>query len=622
MNDRRPGLIRRIWSGFWRLVEGLRRFVFNLAFLLILVVVALAVVGGGHTKVRPDTALVIDLQGALVEQYTGSAQQAELARGLGSEVHETQLRDLVRGIDHATQDKRIVSAVLLLDDAGAAGLPKLRELAAALDRFKAAGKRVVAWSAEYDNKRYFLASHATEIYAHPLGGVLLTGFGGYRNYYHDALERLGVSVHVFRVGKYKSFVEPYIGNGPSPDAAQAESFWLNGAWSDFTHDVESARHLPAGAIDDLIGRAPELLREAGGDGAKLALNSHLIDGIKTRDELRQLMMERGKPDDDGKSFRQISLDAYLDDADTQGDPARQVGIVVAEGDIVDGDAMQGVVGGRSTAALLRRAREDKAVKAIVLRVDSPGGSVYGSELVRRELELARQGGKPVVVSMSDVAASGGYWISTAADAVIADPDTITGSIGVFGVLPTAERGLEKLGIHTGGTTTAWLAGAYDPRRPIDPRAATMIQDNVEHLYREFLTRVAGARHSDPAQINEVAQGRVWTGRQAFERGLIDKLGGLGDAVASAVALAKLEPGYRVTYLESESPGLAKLLTALPGGLIRSWIAPMNAWGLAPWGATAAVSSAATPALPAELGFLLEQAQRPGARLAHCLCAAP
>jgi protease-4 len=619
MPENSPGFLRRMLGGFWNGVDATRRFVINALFLLILLLIASAWLAGSgnRLKLQADTALVVNIRGNIVEEYTGSAREAELAESLGGEARETQLRDLVAAIDGAAKDTRIPRMVLVLDDMGQAGMAKLREVARAIERFRAAGKKVVAWSSSLDQRRYFLAAHADEIYVHPMGAVALTGFGGYRNYYHDALQRLGVTVNVFRVGKFKSFVEPFIGNGPSPEASEAEAFWLNDAWNSYTAEVEAARRLPAGAIAALIAEAPARLEAVDGDLARLAVQEKLIDGLKTRDELRALMIERGKADEEHKTFRQIAFEDYRAELGEPGDRTREVGIIVAAGTISDGNEPQGSIGGRSTSELIRKAREDAAVKAVVLRVDSGGGSAFGSELVRRELELVRKAGKPVVVSMSDTAASGGYWITTDADRIYADAATITGSIGVFGLLPTVDRSLDKLGIHTAGSTTTWLAGEPDLRRPVDPRLGRIFQASTEHVYQEFLARVARARKSTPDKINEIAQGRVWTGAQAHERGLVDELGGLDAAVKSAAHLAKLAEGYRVGYLEAEPKGWARILASLPGAVLHTVAADVGgkilAAGAPIWGDA-----------PRDLAWLSAAAHASAVpqTYAHCLCGAP
>jgi protease-4 len=615
MSSSRAGFIRRSFGFLYGLVDGTRRFVVNMVFLL-LVALLLLVLAAGNTrlKVLEDTALVIDIKGDIVEEYTGSAREAEFAQALGGEERETQLRDLVAAIDAAASDAKIARLVLVLDDMGHAGMAKLREVAAAIDRFKAGGKQVVAWGSAFDQRQYYLASHANEIYLHPMGAVVLTGFGGYRNYYHDALEKLGVTINVFRAGKFKSFVEPYTLNGPSKEASEADAFWLNDAWAGYTGDIEAARHLPGGAIAGLIDAAPARLVATGGDMARFALDEKLVDGLKTRDELRSLMLQRGKPDTEHKTFRQVGLDDYRASLPETGDRTRQVGIIVAAGTISDGNEPQGSIGGRSTSELIRKARDDDAIKAVVLRVDSGGGSAFGSELIRRELELTRKAGKPVVVSMSDVAASGGYWVTTSADRVIADPATITGSIGVFGIFPTVDRTMDKLGVHTGGTTTTWLAGASDLRRPIDGRLANVIQSTISYIYGEFLGRVAQARQITREQVAEIAQGRVWTGRQARERGLIDELGGLDAAVRAAATLARLQDGYRTSYVEAEPKGWYRVLASLPSAAVRSAVTGL---GL-PQGSLLAGAAGQARSDLAWLAFA------PGTRGAyvHCLCEPP
>ena len=618
MSTARPGFIRRFFRFLFALVDGTRRFVFNVIFLFLVAVVVLALASGNsRPKLLDDTALVISIKGDIVEQFTGSAREAEFTQVLNGDERETQLRDLVAAIDAAGADAHIARIVFLFDDMGHAGMAKLHEVAAAIDRFRASGKQVVAWGSSLDQPQYYLASHADEIYLHPMGAVMLTGFGGYRTYYHDALEKIGVTVNVFRAGKFKSFVEPYTLNGPSKEASEAEAYWLNDAWSSYTGDVEAARHLPAGSIAALIDAVPARLLATGGDVARFALDEKLVDGLKTRDELRALLLQRGKPDTEHKTFRQISLDEYRATLPDTGDRARQVGIIVAAGTISDGDEPQGSIGGRSTSELIRHAREDDAIKALVLRVDSGGGSAFGSELIRRELELTRKAGKPVVISMSDVAASGGYWITTSADKVIADPATITGSIGVFGIIPTIDRTLDKLGVHTGGTATAWAAGAGDIRRPIDPRLASVVQSSVGYVYNEFLGRVAQARQITREQVGEIAQGRVWTGRQAHDRGLVDELGGLPAAVRAAASLAKLGADYRTSYLESEPKGWYRLLASLPGISVQGAVAAQLGLSLPP----------ASPLLQAlgtmrqDLAFIAAAPAGRGA-FVHCLCQSP
>jgi protease-4 len=615
MAESQPGLVRRSLGKFLRVLDAARRLVVNLIFLAIVVFLAFALFTSTHLHLLDDTALVVALKGDLVEQYSGSAREAGLAETLGGVERETQLRDVVAVLDAAARDPKILRAVLILDDMGSAGMAKLNEIVEALDRFRAAGKQVLAWGSQMTQAQYYLAAHADQVYLHPSGAVLLTGLGGYRNYYRDALDRVGVTVNVFRVGKYKSFVEPYVNNGPSREAMEADSFWLNDAWGSYMRQVEQARKLPSGAISKLIDELPARLTAAGGDLAKLALSEKLVDALMTRDELRALLVKRGAEDVEHKTFRQVSFQDYRNALSDTGDRTSQVAVVVAEGDITDGEAPQGVIGGRSTSELIRRAREDDTVKALVLRVDSPGGSAFGAELIRRELELTRKAGKPVVVSMSDVAASGGYWVTTSADEVLADPATITGSIGVFGLVPTFDKTLDKLGVHTGGVTTTWLAGEPDLRRPMDPRIGQVIQASVGHVYEEFLARAAASRHATAAQIEEVAQGRVWTGRQAHERHLVDGFGTLAAAIHDAAQHAKLATGFHTSYIELEPKGINRLLELLAD---RAAQAVVRAIGPLP----ARLVGGEDKRMGADLKTLLPDRLMPPQVLAHCLCQAP
>ncbi len=532
-----PGRLRRFFSFLLRVVDGMRLIVVNLLFLLIVAFVLVAWFGGSKLKVDSDTALVLNVQGDLVEQYTGSTYEAMLADTLGEGPRETRLRDVLDALDAAAHDKRITRVVLVLDDMDSASTASLNEIVAALARVHAGGKPVVAWGSSFSQPQYFLAAHADQVYLHPHGTVDVRGLGGSSLYFKDVLDKLGVTVHTFQAGKYKSAIEPFTRTGPSPEALEADQFWLNDIWATWTESVEQARKLPAGEINRLIDDLPARLASVHGDIAQLALAAKLVDGLLTRDEFRAQLIE------------------------------------------------QGAVGGRSTAELIRRAREDETIKALVLRVNSPGGSVFGSELVRREVELTEEAGKPVIASFGGVAASGGYWIAMDADEIFADPATITGSIGVFGMLPTFEKTLDKVGIGRGGASTTWLAKAGDPTRPLDKRMADVLQMSVADTYGKFITGVAAGRDSTPEKIHEIAQGRVWSGRQALERGLVDTLGGLKDALDAAAERGGLGESYRVDYIEREPRGIDRYLSLLFSTFVRaaqnqfgaqlsSWLPPL------------------------------------------------
>ncbi|MGB3427456.1 MAG: signal peptide peptidase SppA [Burkholderiaceae bacterium] len=562
----RPGFFRRFFLGLWRLLDFSRRLVLNVLFMAIVAVLLIVWLSGDRpARLQADTALVLNLQGDLVEEYTIGPREAAVAEALGEQRFETRLRDVLDAIDRASRDPQITRAVLVLDEMGRGGQATLREVAAALEKFKASGKPVVAWGESFSQPQYYLAAQANEVYMHPAGMVTVHGLGGTRTYFKNLLDNLGVRVNVFQAGRYKSFAEPFTRTGPTPEAREADAYLLDGLWSLWTGDVERVRKLKAGTINAVIEDLPQRLAAVDGDVARLAVKEKLVDGLKTRDEFRRALLDAGVPrsDDDEETFRQISLYSYLRHV-RQPATGAAVGVIVAQGEIVGGDGRQGRVGASSTAELIQRARQDDDVKAVVMRIDSPGGMVQASELIREQLDLTRKAGKPVVVSMGDVAASGGYWIAMGGDEVLADAATITGSIGVFGLIPSFEGAADKLGITTDSVSTTWLGGATDLAKPLDKRLEQVISQMIGSNYRDFLTLVAERRHSTPERINEVAQGRVWTGAQAEERGLVDGLGGIDDAIKSAARRAALGETYRVEYIEHEPRGINRYLSLLLG----------------------------------------------------------
>jgi len=620
MSDR-PSVLGRISRG----VDGLRRFVLNVLFfgLALLFVAAL---WSGRAKVPDGAALVLKPQGTIVEQLsTGDPVQRLVAQtaGAGSATRETLLKDLLDAIRAAKDDARIKALYLDLNDLDSAGMTKLRDLRAALADFRKSGKKVVAYSDNYLQPDYYLAAQADEVYLHPQGALLLTGFGRWRNYYKEGLDRLGVEVHVFRVGQYKSAVEPYLRDDMSAEAKEMSLEVYGDLWRDYLADVASARKLTPQDVSAVIDTLPDRLRARGGDMARVALDAKLVDKLATRDAVRQRMTELVGPNDDKTSFRQIDLGSYL--AARGGDRTGAgrgdaVAVVVAKGDILDGSQPAGSIGGDSTGRLIRRAREDASVKAVVLRIDSGGGSAFASEIIRRECELTRGAGKPVVVSMGSVAASGGYWIATSSDEIWASPETITGSIGIFALFPTVDKPLAKyLGVHTDGVGTTRFSDALRPDRPLDPAVADVLQQSIEHGYQEFLARVAAARRMSREQVDHVARGRIWSGEDAKGLGLVDQLGGLDQAVASAARRAKLAAGYRVWYVEKDKTFRERVVGMLAASALE--LARSAGW-------TPAVSSPAarTMSLSARLRALesdlvrLERWNDPRGIYAHCLCA--
>ncbi|WP_242113226.1 signal peptide peptidase SppA [Luteimonas aquatica] len=556
----------------WDAMNFTRRLIFNLVFfgllLLILLAMLFAAVSGRGGQLQDRTTLVIAPEGTLVEQYSSDPASRALAKALGDKsAGEVQLRDVLRALDAARTDKRIDRVLLRVDKLQFSGYASIREVAAAIAKLRASGKQVISFGENLDQRQYLLAAQAGEVYLDPMGGLLLEGLGRYHQYFRELLQdKLNVDVHVFKVGEYKSAVEPYMLDAASPQAKEADLFWMNDVWQRYLADIAKARKLTPEQLANDVDTLPTGVSEAKGDLGAYALQRKLVDGLKTQEEVESLLVQRGAADEDAPGgFRQVSLGDYvqhLDMAVSPIDERPQVAVVVAEGEIVGGDQPAGRIGGESTAALLREAREDEKVKSVVLRVDSPGGEVFASEQIRREIVGLKKAGKPVVVSMGDLAASGGYWISMNADRIYADPSTITGSIGIFGVIPTIPRTLEKVGIHTDGVGTTRFAGAFDITKPLAPEVGQVIQSIIEKGYRDFTGRVASARNRSVEQIDEVARGRVWSGAQAKERGLVDQFGGLADAVADAAARAKLAKpeNYRVRYIEKMPSPFEQLVT--------------------------------------------------------------
>ena len=616
-------------SGAWRLLDLTRRTLWSLlSNLLLLALLGLGVwllLRPDAPTLKPKTALVIDIAGNLVEQRSGVAlRDRALGMAQGSPSAQTQLRDVVTVIDAAARDEKVAHALLMLDGFSGAGLPALREVAQALQRFKAAGKPVYAWGANYEQHAFFLAAQASEVWLHPGGAIEVTGYGRYRNYYRDLLDKVGVKAHVLRAGKFKGAGEIYSASGPSPESVLAERALFDDLWGSYTQAVEAGRKLPAGSLMQAIDSLPGSLAAVQGNFAQWALKGKWVDALKTREEMRAALIEKGTADKKNKTFEQVNLASYLSRIKPRSD-GDAIGVVVAQGGISDGRAGPGKVGGLSTAELIRKARDDDKIKALVLRVDSPGGSAFGSELVRKELELTRKAGKPVVVSMGQLAASGGYWISMAADEVIADEATITGSIGVVAMLPTAEAAMARIGVGLGGTPNTWLSGQGDPRQPLSPRFAQLIQTAVDGTYTEFLDKVSAARKSTPEKVHELAQGRVWSGKAAKANGLVDRLGSLGDAVASAAKLAKLPEDVRLQYIEADAGRLQTWLSrlglqageinALQQALPQGMQTGLMALGLLP---------PMAPEIAQDLAWLadLGMQRRPFATLTHCLCTPP
>jgi protease-4 len=569
MNNR--SLPLRIVAAIWRGLDRLRRFL-HLIFLLGFFMILMAAMVGERAFVPRNAALVIAPEGTIVDQLSGDPLERAFARARGLQMQETLLRDLVDAIRAARDDERIEALVLRLDAMTAAGLSKLQELAEELAYFKESGKPVFAVGDGFTRDQYYLAAHADHVFMNPMGAVLVDGYSRYLPYYKTALEKLYIDYNVWTVGEYKSFVEPITRDDMSPEDEEATRVYLQALWDGYQADVTAARDLPRAALQIYADRIAELLAEADGDTAKLALDYGLVDELLTRDAMRQRVREAIGDTSERSDFTGIELEPYVAAVRAEtlaGLHPSKVAVIVASGTILDGVQPPGTIGGDSLAELIRRAGDEDDVKALVLRVDSGGGSAFASEVIRAQLEAFQNSGRPVVVSMGSVAASGGYWIAMGADEIWASPSTLTGSIGVGATLPTFQRSLDWLGVHVDGVGTTALAGGFDLTRELPASLRELIGQSVRATYDQFIDKVAEHRNRSPQEIDEVARGRVWVGSDALDRGLVDRLGTLEDAVQSAAERAGLEQGrYSVDYFEQRL-GLAEQLvlelagTAMP-----------------------------------------------------------
>ncbi|MGD9279346.1 MAG: signal peptide peptidase SppA [Desulfobacterales bacterium] len=543
------GKIRRFLSFFWNSVSALRRIVGNLLFLLLIIFFIAVVFLDRDPDVPDGAALILAPEGNIVEQQTDSMLASDIFGDAARQ--ETSLKDVIDVIDFAKDDERIEVMVLDLRKMGKAGLSKLQSIGKALDRFSSRGKQIFAFGDYFNQQQYYLAAHADRLYLNPMGAIMLHGFGLYRKYYKTALEKLQIQFHVFKVGTYKSALEPFTRDSMSDYAKEANLAWLNILWNFYKVEVASRRGFRPQDLDNFINNLPDYLAETKGDAALMALNLGLVDELKTRDEVRRELIERLGKDEDGLTYKQIAFDQYLSavrPALNKSHPAGdKVGIIVASGIIMDGEQPSGRIGGDTMADLLVRAREDESVRAVVVRIDSGGGSATAAEVISREIELTRRSGKPVFVSMGSIAASGGYWIAAPADQIWATPTTITGSIGIFGAFPTFERSLKSLGITSDGVGTTKLSDAFDPSRPLNDLVAQSMNQVIEQGYRRFVQRVAEGRNMQPEAVEKIAEGRVWAGITAKDLGLVDKIGSLQDAVDAIAKKANLTD-YEISYI--------------------------------------------------------------------------
>jgi protease-4 len=575
----------KVLGAIWRGLDGFRKVLHLLVLLLIfsLVLVALS----PRIPVVPRTAaLVVAPQGALVEQLSGDPFERALAEAYGQGNPETLVRDVIDAIEAAGKDERIKALVLDLGNMAGGGIAKLEEVAGAVRKFKGTGKPVIALGEGYDQAQYYLAAAADEIYLDPQGQLLIQGFGYYRTFLKGAIDKLAVDVNIFRAGKFKSFTDQYSRSDMSEQEREESSAWLNALWSQYQEAVTKARGIDRAAIADYVNELAPATREQSGDLAKVALNRKLITEIKSRHEVEARLESLVGTDEDQHNYQGISHWDYLSavrSTRTLDSDGKRIGVVVASGEILSGDQPPGTIGSNSAVALLRKARFDDDIKAVVLRIDSPGGSMLASEVIRREISALRAAGKPVIASMSSTAASGGYYIAMDADEIWASPSTLTGSIGVFAVIPTFERSLGKLGITSDGIGTTPLAGALTVARSFKPEVREILQWSVDHAYNTFIGHVAAAREKSVEEIDAVAQGRVWAGSDALGIGLVDKLGSYRDALDAAAARASLGKDYNVEYIEASlgwRQALARQTQVLAGRLTQMLLPEQDMLGQA------------------------------------------
>jgi protease IV len=559
--------IGRFFRGVWRGLDGLRR-VLHLVFLLLFFGFLAGALGDSIPHVPQSAALWVAPQGRLVEQAAGDPLERAFSEASGQGRTETVVWDLTKAIDAAATDDRIKAIILETDDFSGAGQATLEELAGALQRFRDAGKKVIARGGSFTQSQYYLAAHADEIYLDPQGLLLIDGYERYRNYFKGALDKLSVDMHLFRVGEYKSAAENYTRTDMSAADREASLAYLQPLWQGYQRAVAKARGLKPGAVARYAEGFVAAVSAAKGDTATVALQAGLVTGLWTAEQVDarvDALVDTGDDVGDG-DYDVVSAEEFLQVVQAESrirkQPERHVAIVVASGEILDGDQPPGTVGGLSTARLLREAREDEDVRAVVLRVDSPGGSIVASEQIHREVLALVEGGKPVVVSMGSVAASGGYYIAAPASRIFASAQTITGSIGIFAAFPTVDRSLARLGVTTDGVGTTPLSGALRIDRPLDPQVAQFLQATLEHGYEQFLQRVGDGRGLQREAVDAVARGRVWIGSDALKHKLVDELGGLDAAVRSAATLAGLGDDYSAEHVEPEMSWAEELAARL------------------------------------------------------------
>jgi protease-4 len=600
----------------WRGVDGLRK-VMHLLLLLFVFLVFFGALSSSPPAFPDSAALVIQPRGAFVEQMEGDPYGRAIAELIDDGKPQTLVQDVVDSLKYAKDDDRIELVYLELTGVGSSGLSKLQTIGAAIDDFKTSGKRVVASADFLSQGGYYIGAHADELYLHPSGLVLLQGYGRYQNYFKDAIDLLRIDWNVFRVGTHKSFVEPYIRMDMSDEDRASSADLMEQLWALYRSDVVTARELDEGAIADFATNMLGHIDAANGDIAVAALDHGLVDGLLSRTAMRELLIQYvGEDADDSDSFSSVSMPDYRAQMDMMsGSSVREenVAVIIAAGEILFGSQPPGTIGADSIAALLRRARRDDSVKAVVVRVDSPGGSAFAAEVINDEIAALKAAGKPVVASMGSVAASGGYSISMGADKIFASPATITGSIGVFGMFPTYQRSFDAIGIQTDGVGTTPWSGELRPDREMSEHAKQLFQLFVEDTYDDFISGVANYRGLEKSEVDEIGQGQVWTGEDALANGLIDELGSLEDAIVAAAELADMNANeYGVKLVEAELSATEQVIVDILSIAARTGL-DLDSWGKSPT-ALERLANRLSQALTLSLRF-----NDPKGVYSHCLC---
>ncbi|EAA8275654.1 signal peptide peptidase SppA [Salmonella enterica] len=568
--------MRTLWrfiAGFfkwtWRLLNFVREMVLNLFFIFLVLVgvgIWMQIGNGSNSEQTARGALLLDISGVIVDKPSTNHRLGALGRQLfgasSNRLQENSLFDIVNAIRQAKDDRNITGIVLDLKNFTGADQPSMRYIGKALREFRDSGKPVFAVGENYSQGQYYLASFANKIWLSPQGQINLHGFATNGLYYKTLLDKLKVSTHVFRVGTYKSAVEPFIRDDMSPAAREADGRWIGELWQNYLNTVSTNRQISPQQLFPGAQAIIDGLTSVGGDTAKYALDHKLVDALLSSADVEKALTKQFGWSKTENNYRAISYYDYS--LKTPADNGGTIAVIFANGAIMDGEETPGNVGGDTTASQIRDARLDPKVKAIVLRVNSPGGSVNASEVIRAELAAVKAAGKPVVVSMGGMAASGGYWISTPANYIVASPSTLTGSIGIFGVINTVENSLSSIGVHSDGVSTSPLA-EISMTKALSPEVQQMMQLSIEYGYKRFITLVAEARKRTPEQIDKIAQGHVWTGQDAKANGLVDKLGDFDDAVAKAAALAKLKQ-WHLDYYQNEPTVLDMIMDSMTGSV--------------------------------------------------------